>query len=198
MKRLGGECVAYYWLTFISFVFWANPLLAQKQKYRADNAKVVLITQVETIAVKGLNNNSTSVLDAETGQLLFVVPVQSFRFRSAMVQKYFNYPGFTYSKKFPHIKFKGHIVNYTDLKLEGSIPQPIVIEGKLTVRGVTKPMKITGTLAKLDDQKLLGTAKLVVPDVFVFGIGRQEDTSFLRGTRLTINVEATYHKKTQD
>ncbi|OJJ17276.1 hypothetical protein BKI52_31745 [marine bacterium AO1-C] len=188
----------YRLLILISLCFCTSLLFAQKQKYRADNAKVTLITQVETLAVKGLNYNSTSVLDSKTGQLLFLVPVQSFKFRSALVQKYFNYPGFTYSKKFPHFKFKGHIVNYAKLTLEEGKLHPIAIKGKLTVRGVTKPMTATGTITRVSKEQLSGTAQLVVPDVFMFGIGRQEDTSFLRGTQLTIKVEATYLTKFRD
>ena len=177
-------------------LFWStDSLTAQQQKYRAENAKVTLITLVEGIAIQGLNHNATSILDAKTGQVLFLVPAQSFKFRSALVQKYFNYPGFSYSKKYPYIKFKGYIVDYANLNLQTNQNQLVTIEGKLTVRGVTKPMKATGTLARVNKTQLAGTAQLIVPDVYAFRIGRQKDTAFLRGTKLTIKVEADYRKE---
>ena len=182
----------------IVLLWWPCQSFSQPPKYRANQAKVILTAQVETLAVQGLSHNGTSVLNIETGQLLFVVPVQSFQFQSRIVQKYFNYPGFTYSKKFPHFKFKGQVVNFANLETKKNIPQSIVIKGRLTVRGVTHPIEATGILTRVNHQKLQATAQLIVPDVFSFGIGKQEDTRFLRGTQLKITIEATYYKQARE
>ncbi len=62
-------------------------------------------TAVEDIEAN--NYKSTSTLDKATGDVVVVVPMQSFQFSIALMQKHFNSAKFLDTKKYPKAKFVG-------------------------------------------------------------------------------------------
>lgn len=180
----------------VLFVLWGMTTQAQKQLYRAKNARIDLTMEVKKIDIKGINESASSALNPQTGQLSFSVPVQAFRFKRAIIQKLFNYPGLTYSKKFPFIKFKGQITNFKKLKLRRKRNYPIDIQGEITVRGVTKPITATGELMG-GRKAILGLAKFIIRDISRFGIGKvngKAELKMVEGVDVNVVVKAIYKK----
>lgn len=175
--------------------------LAQAQKkYLAKNSTVNLSFYVKKnpVEIPATNESATSALLAKTGKIIFSVPVQEFRFKRAIIQKYFNYPGFVYSKKYPYIKFKGQIVDFKKINLKKKKGEyPIVIEGELTMRGVTKPVKATGKLVIISKKELQGTAWFTIPDITVYGLGKVNNKPVIdqvKGVGVKVNVEAVFKR----
>lgn len=178
------------------FILWGMTVQAQKQLYRAKNARIDLVMDVRKIDIKGINESASSVLNPQTGQLSFSVPVQAFRFKRAIIQKLFNYPGLTYSKKFPFIKFKGQIANFEKLNLRKKRHYPIEIQGEITVRGVTKPLVATGEL-KGGRKAVLGVSRFTIHDISRFGIGKvngKAELEMVKGVDVNVVVKAIYKK----
>ncbi|EAY24503.1 YceI family protein [Microscilla marina] len=142
---------------------------AQRKQYVAKNSTVKLDFATKAGSIVGENQSATSALNPKTGQMLFTVPVQAFKFKRAIVQKYFNYPGLVYSKKYPFIKFKGKIVDFARIKLRKKREYAIVIEGELTMRGVTRSIKATGQL-KTGRKEIVGFAQFNIPDISKYGL----------------------------
>lgn len=91
------------------------------------------------------NYKVTSAITPSTGAIVFSVPMQSFEFEKAMMQKHYNSPKFLDTKAFPKAKFKGNIDgNLPDLSKDGKYD--VSITGDLTIHGETKKVTEKGVL----------------------------------------------------
>ncbi len=93
-------------------------------------------TAIEDITAN--NYKLTSTLEIETGELVFVVPMQSFEFEKAKMQQHFNSPKFLDTKQFPKSKFTGNITNLSDIDFTTNGNYTANVNGDLTIHGVTK------------------------------------------------------------
>jgi len=101
-------------------------------------------TSVEDIEAN--NYTSISTINKQTGDLVFSVPMQGFEFEKSLMQKHYNSDKFLNTKEYPKSKLKSKIVNLDkiDFTIDGTYPA--TIEGEMTVKGVTKPIKEEGTI----------------------------------------------------
>ena len=183
------------------FVFTGFFATTQAQKrYLAKNSVVNLsfFVKKSPVEIPATNQSATSALFVKTGKIVFSVPVQEFRFKRAIIQKYFNYPGLVYSKKYPYIKFKGQIADYDKIKLRKKKREyDIVIDGTLTMRGVTKPVKAKGKLIVNSKRELQGTAEFLIPDISVYGLGKVNNKPVIKqvkGVGVKVKVEAVFKR----
>jgi polyisoprenoid-binding protein YceI len=92
------------------------------------------------------NYTSVSTINKETGMVVFSVPMQGFEFKKALMQKHFNSEKYLDTKTFPKAKLKAKITNFSDFDLSVDGIYEAMLEGELTIHGVTKPIKEKGTL----------------------------------------------------
>ena len=115
---------------------------AQKLMTRTGKVSFFSTTQIENI--EAFNNEVAGVLDTKTGEVMFIVPIKSFKFEKALMQEHFN-ENYMESDKFPKAEFKGKTdlsaVNFTK---DGSYKVKAI--GKLTMHGVTKDVSTPGTV----------------------------------------------------
>jgi polyisoprenoid-binding protein YceI len=116
---------------------------AQAQKYMTRTGKVIFFSATSVENIEAVNNEAAAALDAGSGELLFQVPIKSFKFEKSLMQEHFN-ENYMESDKFPKAIFKGNIGKVPDLSKDGSYP--VTAKGKLTIHGVTKDVSIPGTL----------------------------------------------------
>jgi polyisoprenoid-binding protein YceI len=83
----------------------------------------------------------------ETGQLLFVIPVSSFKFEKALMQKHFN-EQYLETDKFPEARFEGNF-NESPIEVNGS--RTIPFKGRLTLHGVTRSISGEANLTRKAD-----------------------------------------------
>ncbi len=100
-------------------------------------------TPMETI--HGDNRKVTSVWDATTGAVEFAVLIKAFEFKKALMQEHFN-ENYMESNTFPKANFKGKVTGVTAEQLKKPGTYDVVVEGELTMHGVTKPVKYKGTV----------------------------------------------------
>lgn len=110
-------------------------------------------TSVEDIEAN--NYASVGTVQPETGEVIFSVPMQSFEFEKALMQKHFNSDNFLDTKAFPKSKLKAKIVNLSAINFAKNGSYPATVEGELTIKGVTSPVTIEGIIKILD-----GTANI--------------------------------------
>ncbi|MBL1281125.1 MAG: YceI family protein [Fluviicola sp.] len=101
-------------------------------------------TSIEDISAH--NSKIKSSLDMTSGAVIISVPMQSYKFENATMQKHYNSPKFLDTKQFPKSKFKGTITNLdaVDFSKDGSYKAEI--KGELTLHGVTKPVTENATI----------------------------------------------------
>jgi len=101
-------------------------------------------TPVEDIEAN--NYASVSSLDPNSGEVVFSVPIQSFEFEKAMMQKHFNNEHFLESNVYPKSKFKATITNLDDIDFTQKGVYEAEIEGEMTIKDKTNPLKESGTI----------------------------------------------------
>ena len=130
---------------FLAVVFIATQSYAQKISSKTSNISFYSHTAVEDI--KANNTASVSVLDPTTGDVVFSVPMQSFEFEKALMQKHFNSPDFLDTKNEPKAKLVGKITNLSQVNFKKDGTYTADVSGEMTIKGVTKPFTAKATIA---------------------------------------------------
>ena len=108
---------------------------------KAMNVSFFSSTAMEDIDAK--TANATSVISTAKNDILFMIQVKSFIFKSSLMQEHFN-ENYLESDKFPDAKFIGKINENIDWKKDGTYN--VTVSGKLTMHGVNKDRSIPGTI----------------------------------------------------
>lgn len=101
-------------------------------------------TDVEDI--KADNNEAVSFIDATKGSFVFQVLIKGFKFPKASMQQHFNEPNYMDSDKFPKAEFKAALVNASAVNFKKDGTYKVEVEGDMTMHGVTKKIKVPGTI----------------------------------------------------
>jgi len=95
--------------------------------------------------IEGINNEVATIIDAKTGNIVFQLPVKSFKFEKELMQEHFN-ENYMESDKFPRSEFKGNITNMNEVYFTKDGTYKANVTGKLTMHGVTKDVTVPGTI----------------------------------------------------
>lgn len=101
-------------------------------------------TAIEDISAD--NFKVVSTLDTSTGVIVYSVPMQSFEFEKALMQKHYNSSKFLDTKAFPKAKFKGQITNLSEINFDTDGTYTATVTGEMTLHGVTKALSETATI----------------------------------------------------
>lgn len=129
--------------------------LAQN-KYICRNGHASFYSKAMAENIEAHNNQTSAILDQETGELAVSIPITGFQFEKALMQEHFN-ENYMESGKFPKATFRGKIVNYESIDLNAS-KNSVDISGDITIHGVTKPLLISGVLENVSGD-LVGSTK---------------------------------------
>lgn len=127
------------------------------QKYITKNGDISFYSSTPVEDIEAHNNQVNAALDAQTGDFVFKVLIKSFKFEKALMQEHFN-ENYMESHKYPNATFKGKVVNLDDIDFSKPGKYEAKIEGDLTIHGVTKNIKETGTF-EVKKGEIHGTSK---------------------------------------
>jgi polyisoprenoid-binding protein YceI len=116
---------------------------AYGQKYVVEKSKVVFFSDASIEDITAENKKSSGIFNAENGEIVFAIPIRSFRFAKSLMQQHFN-EKYMESEKFPKSTFQGTVEGF-DRNKES---QTVRSSGKLTIHGVTKDVQIPGTVTR--------------------------------------------------
>jgi hypothetical protein len=124
---------------FAAFSFAQNLVITKAGKiYFFSRSKVVEKVEAE-------NNEVNSILNTQTGDFVFAALLKSFHFQSALMEEHFN-ENYVESNKFPKSSFKGKISNIATVNVAKDGAYPVVVDGDLTLHGVTKKISSKGII----------------------------------------------------
>lgn len=133
--------------TTLLFVLAACSVMAFAQKKTTTSATVKFDATTATDALpKAENKTVIAVIDTKAGTVAFESQVKGYTFGNAMMQEHFNGEKWMHSEKFPTATFSGKITNLADVNFAKDGTYTANVEGELTLRGVTKPVKTKATL----------------------------------------------------
>jgi len=124
-------------------------LAASGQKYVTKNGSIRFNSDAPLEKIYAINNQVNAALDTETGDLAFKVLMKSFVFENALMQEHFN-ENYVESDTYPNATFIGKITNPGEIDFKKAATYETLVEGKLTIHGVTKSVKQNGTLTITD------------------------------------------------
>lgn len=121
---------------------WSIAALAQS--YQSTESEVTFFSSAPMEDIQASNKKATSLFNATTGDIAFVVPIQGFQFRKSLMQQHFN-ENYLESDKYPNATFEGKVTGYDP---NNTGVQEAVAEGTMTIHGVTQKVKIKGQINK--------------------------------------------------
>ncbi len=115
-------------------------------KYVSSKTHIKFFSTTPAEDIEANNYKAVSTIDQSTGEVVFSVPMQSFEFEKALMQKHFNQKKFLDTKTYPRAKLTGTIINLDEVNWDKDGTYNARIRGDLTIRGVTKPYTENGTI----------------------------------------------------
>lgn len=118
--------------------------LTSAQSFKSTRSETSFFSSAPLEDITAMNTKGTSLFNGETGAIAFVVPIKGFQFRKSLMQQHFN-ENFMESDKYPQATFQGKVLGY-DLGVKGV--QEAWAEGKLSIHGVTRNIKVKGNISR--------------------------------------------------
>jgi polyisoprenoid-binding protein YceI len=177
-------------IKLLILIFLSFPLFG-KNLYFTRSGSVSFFSSTPIEDIKAKNDQVTCVLDAESGQASFRIPIRGFTFKNALMQEHFN-ENYLESEKYPNASFSGFIEGWKDTKFN-AIPTPIMISGEMTIHGIKQKIKENGTI-QMKNNKIYGNAtfNLFVAD---YGVEIPKIVRENIAKSLSIDIELILKKK---
>ena len=133
-------------LSLLAIVATLSAFTPANEKVVSSKTHLKFFSHTSVEDIEANNYASVSTIDLVTGEVIFSVPMQSFEFKKSLMQKHYNGKDFLHTKQFPKAKLKGKISNIKDVHFKKDGTYETVVEGNLTIKGVTKAVKEKGTI----------------------------------------------------
>ncbi|MEL6675537.1 MAG: YceI family protein [Bacteroidota bacterium] len=130
-------------LIFSLLLFGAQALMAQK--YVSRNGHIWFYSHTPVEDIEAHNRQAASVLNTETGDLVFQVLIKAFTFEKALMQEHFN-EKYMESTKYPKATFQGKVSNFEEVDMKKDGTYPVKVAGTLTIHGVAKEVSVDGQI----------------------------------------------------
>lgn len=162
----------------------ANGVYAQK--YMTRTGKVSFYSPTPLEKIEAFNNETSSALDATSGAFVFQVPIKSFKFDRALMQEHFN-ENYMESDKYPKAEYKGKITDVSNVNFSKDGTYNVTSEGKMTIHGVTKDVKIPGTVVVKGNTVTINSKFFVIPQDYNIEIPKLVEGKIAKQIEVTVN-----------
>jgi YceI-like domain len=142
--------------------------------------------------IDAVNNEVSSVLNVQTGEIGFAVLVKGFHFERALMEEHFN-EDYMESDNIPKAGFKGKINNIASVSISKDGSYAVTAEGDLTIHGVTKKVSISGTLVVKGSQLQLLSKFKVAPKEYNIKIPSLVADKIAES--MNVSVDCKYERK---
>ena len=126
-------------LAILSIWSFAQPL------YQTKNGQISFFSETPVRNIEAINNQVASLINTETGEVVFSVPIKEFKFEKALMEEHFN-ENYMETAKYAKSTFQGKITNLGAVNFRVDGTYVANVEGKLSMHGVTKPLSTTGKI----------------------------------------------------
>ena len=142
--------------------------------------------------VEAVNNESSSVLNAQTGEIGFAILIKGFHFEKTLMEEHFN-EDYMESSTIPKASFKGKISNPAAVNFNKDGSYAVSVDGDMTIHGVTKKITTTGTvIVKAGLPQVQAKFKIAPKD---YGIKIPSLVADKIAEYMNVSVDCKYEKK---
>jgi len=179
-------------LSVVAFIAF-SAFVSVEGKYITKAAHINFFSHTSVEDISADNFKVISTIDSETGVVVFSVPMQSFEFEKALMQKHYNSTKFLDTKTYPKAKYKGKIVNLSEINFSKEGVYEAKIEGEMTIKGITKPSNQNGQIHIKGGQiHIKAKTKIILAD---YGIGFEKGKPASNISKeIEVTVKAKYQK----
>ena len=117
----------------------------QETIYSTKSGTISFFSSTPLEKIEAFNKQVTCKLSGSSGQIVFLLLIKGFKFDNALMQEHFN-ENYMESSKFPKADFKGVVNNINEINLSKEGSYNVMVEGNLTIHGITKKITIAATL----------------------------------------------------
>jgi polyisoprenoid-binding protein YceI len=161
------------------------------QKHLTKNGRVRFYSETPMEKIEAINSQVNSALDVSTGDFVFKVLIKSFEFEKALMQEHFN-ENYMESGKYPNATFSGKISNLKDINFKKDGSYTAIVEGNLTIHGITKKVAEKGTIEVKNGQIISKAVFNIKPKDFNISIPGAVVAKIAES--IQVNVDATLEK----
>ncbi len=161
-------------------------VLVHGQKYMTQSGNVRFFSSTPVEDIEAINNQVSTAINVETGDLVFSLLMTAFTFEKALMQEHFN-EKYVESDKYPKSMFKGKVEGLTPEALTAE-PKAFPVAGELTMHGVTRTVSTTGSLQKRGAQIVGQCTFLVQPEDFDIKIPGAVRDKIAKEIEITVNA----------
>ncbi|WP_201979595.1 YceI family protein [Hymenobacter rubidus] len=136
------------------------PSSAMLQRYTTASGQATFFSTAPLEDIEALNSRVAAIFDLNTGQLAFSLMMKDFQFKNSLMQEHFN-ENYAESDKYPRARFMGTLVTMPTEEQLRAGPQPVYVQGQLTIHNVKRKVRVPGTL-QLRGNDLVVTSKFSV------------------------------------
>mgnify|MGYP005849910069 CR=1 FL=1 len=147
-------------LIIASIILGAVSTVAGQNKYMTRDGYIRFYSSTPVEDIEAVNNHVGSIIDTSTGEIVFTLKMTDFNFEKRLMQKHFN-DSYVESDKFPTSTFKGFITDNDNVEYSTAGSYPVVVEGDLTIHGVTNSITTPGTI-EVTGEGIKGETKFIV------------------------------------
>ena len=123
-----------------AFIFSFIPFCTDAQRFITKTGFIKFYSDSPLEKIEAHNRQVNAAMDASTGDFVFRVLIKSFEFEKALMQEHFN-ENYLESDKFPNATFLGKVTNIKEINSAREGNYDALVEGKLTIHGVTQAVK---------------------------------------------------------
>jgi len=165
---------------------------ASSQKYMTRNGYIKFFSNAPVEDIEAINNQVSSVVDAESGNFAFLVPIKGFEFENALMQEHFN-ENYLESGKYPNASFKGTINDFDFSKLSKDGEHQVTFSGTMDIHGVDKQITEKATFVVKKGAVMLKSDFKLRPEDYDVKIPASKKDNI--SDVLEITVKMDYDKK---
>jgi polyisoprenoid-binding protein YceI len=155
------------------------------QKYMTRSGRITFFSQTPIENIEAFNNEVGAVMSLPAGDIVFQVPIKSFKFENQLMQDHFN-ESYMESDKFPKADFKGKAAAGTVYEKAGIYKT--TVSGKLTIHGVTRDVTVPGTITVSATEAVLMTQFKVATEDYKIQIPAVAKGKVAKEIEITVNT----------
>ena len=174
-------------ITALLAIILLTTTLANAQKFMTKGGTIKFSSETPMEKIEAVNRQVNSALDFSSGNFVFKVLVRGFEFEKALMQEHFN-ENYMESEKFPNSTFNGKITNIKDVNLGKDGIYKVIVEGDMSMHGVTNKIKVNGTI-EVKGGKVTGTSSFnLIPKDYNITIPKAVIKNIAEAIQVDVNV----------
>ncbi len=172
-------------MLFMQVTKFQNPEFSSSETvYTSKESSVRFYSHAPLEDIEATSTKLRGAMTAETGKLLFVIPINSFEFEKQLMQKHFN-EQYLESDKYPEARFEGKFKN-PPIELSGS--NMIQYEGFMTLHGVSRHISGKAELKRVGNSILGHSTISIRLEDYKIKVPRMVIKNIAEVVEVTINV----------